>query len=93
MAKILTILPIFQKSITLPVDLIIMRIIEVINAVPALLLIIAFAAIFNTNTLWPIIFNYRIFLIGQVLPDFFRGELLRVRNMEFIQASRAFGIQ
>ena len=55
LAKALQYLPIFQKSMLLPLDMLIMRIIEVINAVPALLLIIAFAAIFSTQTLWPII--------------------------------------
>lgn len=89
-AKVLTFLPVLQKSITLPMDMIIMRIIEVINAIPGLLLIIAFAAIFNTNTLWPIILIIG-FLNWTNIARFFRGELLGIRNMEYIQASRALG--
>lgn len=90
LAKALQYLPLFQKTILLPLDMLIMRIIEVINAVPGLLLIIAFAAIFSTKTLWPIILIIG-FLNWTGIARFFRGELLKVRNMEFIQASRALG--
>jgi len=90
LAKALQYIPFFQKAVTLPLDMIVMRIIEVLDAVPTLLLIIAFAAIFSTKTLWPIILIIG-FLNWTSIARFFRGELLKVRNMEFIQASSALG--
>ncbi len=90
LAKLLLYLPAFKKAITLPLDMLVMRLIEVLNAVPGLLLIIAFSAIFSTKTLWPIILIIG-FLSWTGIARFFRGELLKVRNMEFIQASRALG--
>ena len=70
--------------------MLVMRLIEVLNAVPGLLLIIAFAAIFSTKSLWPIILI--IGLLGWTgIARFFRAELLKVRNMDYIQAAKALG--
>jgi len=90
LAKLLQYLPFLQKSVTLPLDMLVMRIIEVLNSVPGLLLIIAFAAIFSTSTLWPIILIIG-FFNWTGIARFFRAELLKVRNMEYIQASKALG--
>ena len=79
-----------SKTITIPLDLLVMRLIEVLNSVPKLLLIIAFAAIFKTKTLWPIILIIGFFGWTGV-ARFFRAELLRVRNMPYIQAAKAMG--
>lgn len=79
-----------SKTITIPLDLLVMRLIEVLNSVPKLLLIIAFAAIFNSQTLWPIILIIGFFGWTGV-ARFFRAELLRVRNMPYIQAAKAMG--
>jgi len=90
LAKLLQYLPILQKMVTVPLDMVIMRIIEVINSVPGLLLIIAFSAIFSTATLWPIILIIG-FFNWTGIARFFRAELLKVRRMEYIQASKALG--
>ncbi len=90
LAKLLQYLPFFQKAVTVPLDMMVMRIIEVFNAVPGLLLIIAFAAIFSTKTIWPIILIIG-FLSWTSIARFFRAELLKVRSMEFMQASKALG--
>jgi len=79
-----------SKTITIPLDLLVMRLIEVLNSIPGILLIIAFAAIFNTKTLWPIILIIGFFGWTGV-ARFFRAELLRVRNMQYIQAAKAMG--
>ena len=89
-AKLLQYLPFRQMPITLPLDMLVMRIIEVLNSVPSLLLIIAFAAIFSTSTIWPIILIIG-FFNWTGIARFFRAELLKVRNMEYIQASKALG--
>jgi len=79
-----------SKTINIPLDLLVMRLIEVINSIPGILLIIAIAAIFNTNTLWPIILIIGFFGWTSI-ARFFRAELLRVRNMPYIQAAKAMG--
>ena len=83
-------LSIFQKQITFPIDLIIMRLVEVMNSIPGLLLILAIAAIFQSRSLWTIIF-----IIGLVrwtgITRFIRAELLKIRNLDYIQAARAMG--
>ena len=89
-AKGFQMIPLFQKKVTLPLDLIVMRIVEVLNSIPGLLLIIAFAAIFSAKTLWPIILIIG-FLYWTGIARFFRAELLKVRNMEYIQAGKALG--
>ncbi len=79
-----------SKTINIPLDLLVMRLIEVLNSIPKLLLIIVFAAIFSTQSVWPIILIIGFF--GWTgIARFFRAELLRVRNMPYIQAARAMG--
>lgn len=87
-AKGLQRLPFSQKSITFPCDLLVMRTIEVLNSVPGLLLLIAFTALFSTQTIWPIILIIG-FLNWTGVARFFRAELLKVRNLEYIQAAKA----
>ncbi|MEM6317008.1 MAG: ABC transporter permease [Bacteroidota bacterium] len=89
-ATLLTKLPFLRKTMTVPVDLFIMRLIEVLSSIPGLLLIIAFAAIFSTKTIWPIILIIG-FLKWTSVARFFRSELLKVRNLSFMQAAQVLG--
>ncbi|MEM1123982.1 MAG: ABC transporter permease, partial [Bacteroidota bacterium] len=90
LAKSLQLIPFFQKAIAVPCDMIVMRMIEVLNAIPGLLILIAFTALFSTQTIWPIIIIIG-FLGWTGVARFFRAELLRVRKMEYIQAAKALG--
>ena len=83
-------LGIASKTMTIPIDLLVMRLVEVLNSIPKILLIIAFSTIFNTETLWPIILIIGFFGWTGV-ARFFRAELLRVRNMQYVQAAKALG--
>lgn len=78
------------KKITLPLDLIIMRLIEIINAIPALFLLLAAVTILEK----PSIFSVMV-IIGLLrwttIARFIRGELLRVRSLEFVEAANAMG--
>ena len=73
----------------IPLDLIITRIIEVVVSVPVLILILAMVAIIK-----PSIFMVMV-IIGLVrwtgIARFIRAELLRVRNLEYIEAAHALG--
>ena len=90
LAKWLERLPVLSKLITFPVDLLVMRVVEVISSIPGLLLILAVAMIVPTPSLFTIIL-----IIGVIgwtsITRFVRAELLKIRNLEYIQAAKAMG--
>lgn len=85
----------FEKSgllsskINVPVDIIISRLIEIFVSVPQLLLIVSIVAIAKPS----------IFIVMTIIgltswtgtARFIRAELLRVRNLEYIEAAQALG--
>ncbi|MEL6717541.1 MAG: ABC transporter permease, partial [Bacteroidota bacterium] len=85
-------LPFFRKNISLPVDILVMRLIEIFNSIPALLLILAVIAIIQQPSIF-----YIMFIIGLIswtgMARFVRAELLRVRQLEFIEAAQAMGFK
>ncbi len=89
LGRILSRLPFFNKKMALPFDMIISRMIEIMVSVPKLFLIIAIVAIVKPS----------IFLVMAVIgltswtgiARFIRAELLRIRNLEYIEASKALG--
>lgn len=80
----------FSKKVKLPLDLIIMRLIEIVNAIPALFLLLAAVTILEK----PSIISVMV-IIGLLrwtsIARFIRAELLRVRSLEFIEAAEAMG--
>lgn len=78
------------KRMTIGVDLLIMRLIEVVNSVPVLILILSIVAIIKNPSIM-----YVMIIIGAVswtgIATFIRSELLRVRRLEYIEAAQAFG--
>lgn len=82
-------IPALGKAATIPLDLILTRLIEVIVSIPTLVLILAVVAIVEPSIMWVMI------IIGLVrwtgIARFIRAELLRVRNLEYIEASTALG--
>lgn len=86
----LKMIPWMAKKISLPVDIIVSRMIEIMLSIPTLFLIISISAIIEK----PSIFNVMI-IIGATswtgIARFIRAELLRVRNLEYIEAANALG--
>lgn len=82
-------IPALGKRVTIPLDIILTRLIEVIVSIPTLVLILAVVAIVEPSIMWVMI------IIGLVrwtgIARFIRAELLRVRNLEYIEASTALG--
>jgi peptide/nickel transport system permease protein len=80
----------FKQKVRIYVDLVISRIIEIFTAVPALIFILAFAAVFKNAS----IFNVMV-IIGLItwtgIARLIRGELLRIRSLSYIEAARALG--
>ena len=83
-------LPWIGKPVTIPVDIIVMRIIEIVTSIPLLILILAILAIIKTSSIFIVMA-----IIGTVswtgIAKFIRAELLRIRSLEYIEAAQAFG--
>lgn len=89
-SKVLAKIPFLGKQVNVPFDMIINRIIEIFVCVPRLFLIIAIVAAVKSPSIW-----WLIFIIGITswtgITRFIRAELLRVRNLEFIEAAKSLG--
>ncbi|MEM9847417.1 MAG: ABC transporter permease [Bacteroidota bacterium] len=85
-------LPFFQKQLAFPTDISVMRLIEIFNSVPALLLILASVAVIKKPSVL-----YVMLILGLLswtgIARFVRAELLRIRQLEYIQAARALGFE
>ncbi len=83
-------LPLLSKKIFLPIDLLVMRVVEVMNGIPGLLLILAITAVIKEASIFTIIF-----IIGIVgwtgIARFVRAELLKIRTLDYVQAAKAMG--
>lgn len=77
------------KKVSLPVDIIIQRLIEVLVSIPRLFLIIAIVAIAKPSIVLVMA------VIGLTswteIARFIRAELLKVRNLEYVEAAHALG--
>ncbi len=89
LSRILKKIPFLGKKISIPVDIIVQRMIEVLVSIPRLFLIIAIVAISK-----PSIFLVMV-VIGLTswteIARFIRAELLKIRSLEYIEASEALG--
>lgn len=87
-------IPFLASRVSLPADLVIMRAAEIFNALPKLVVIIALSVILQrqNDSIWLLII-----LIGAMswtgVARFVRAELLRVREMEYVQAARGLGLK
>jgi peptide/nickel transport system permease protein len=83
-------IPFLAKKVTIPVDILISRTIEVIMSIPTLLLILSVCAIVTKPSIMLIMV-----IIGLTswtgIAKFIRAELLKVRNLEFIEAAQSLG--
>ncbi len=81
----------FKKKVTIAVDIIVMRIIEVFNSIPAIFLLLAVLSILKNQSIFSVMV-----ILGLVswpgIARFVRGELLRIRNLEYVEAARAIGL-
>ncbi len=86
---VLKIIPFFRKKTAIPVDIIVQRLIEILVSIPRLFLIIAVIAISKPGIMLVMV------IIGLTswteIARFIRAELLRVRSLEYIEASEALG--
>lgn len=90
LAILLKKIPALGKKITFPADILIMRFIEVIESIPALLLILSVVAVIQKPSVL-----YVMAIIGLIrwtaIAQFIRAGLLRIRNLSYIEAAQAMG--
>ncbi|MEO1627695.1 MAG: ABC transporter permease [Bacteroidota bacterium] len=90
LATLLKRLPWLGRKWTMPVDILVMRLIEVMNSIPGLMLLLAILVIIPR----PNVFSVMV-IIGVIswtgIARFIRGEILRIRALEYIEAARAMG--
>lgn len=85
-------LPFFAVRKNIPADLLVMRLAEIFQSVPALLIVLAVAALPKVgDNIWLLVV-----LIGVLswpnVARLLRGDLLRVREMDFITQARSMGL-
>jgi peptide/nickel transport system permease protein len=79
------------SSTALPLDLLLMRLIEIIQSIPALLILLVLAGIFSNRSIWIIIFIIA-FIKWTGIAKFIRAELLQIRHLPYIESARASGL-
>jgi peptide/nickel transport system permease protein len=83
-------IPFLRKKVSIPVDMIVSRLIEIMLSVPTLFLIISVSAILTKPSIFIVMII--IGLTGWTgIARFIRAELLRIRNLEYIEAANALG--
>ncbi len=79
-----------KSNLTIAADIIVMRFIEIMNSIPILIFLLAILAILEE----PSIINVMViigFLTWTGIARFIRAELLRVRQLDFIDAAQSMG--
>lgn len=83
-------IPALGKQLFIPVDILVSRFIEIFVSIPLLLLILSIVAILPSPSLY-----YVMIIIGFTswtgIARLIRGELLKVRSLEYIEAAQALG--
>lgn len=78
------------RRVKLPLDMLVMRTIEVFNSIPTLLLLLAVVAVLESSSIF-----YVMLVIGLVrwtgIARFLRAELMKVKKLNYIEAARAMG--
>lgn len=83
-------IPALGVKLTLPMDIIVSRFIEIFVSIPSLLLLLAVIAIVEKPSL-TIVMVIIGFISWTGIARLIRGELLRVRSLEYIEAAQALG--
>ncbi len=79
------------KLLPLPLDLIVMRLIEIFNSIPALLFLIAIIAVIQQSSIFNVLLIIG-FLRWTSIARFVRSELLRIRSLDYIESARSIGL-
>lgn len=79
------------RTFRVPLDLILMRIVEAVQSLPGLLLLLALVPLFTVPSIWNVVI-----IVGLIrwpgFARFVRGELLKIREMPYLEAAWLAGI-
>ncbi|MCB9230072.1 MAG: ABC transporter permease [Bacteroidia bacterium] len=82
-------IPFLSKKVSVWVDIVVSRIIEIVVSIPQLLLIISISAIASPSLYLVMVIIG--FTAWTTIARLTRGEMLKVRNQEYMQAAQAMG--
>jgi peptide/nickel transport system permease protein len=82
--------PGLMKPVTIPVDILISRTIEILNSIPLLLLILSICAVVKKPSIMLIMVIIG-FTSWTGIASYIRAELLKVRSLEYIEAAQSLG--
>jgi len=81
----------FSQSVAIPADTLVNRAIEILSAIPTLLLLLSAAALIKEPSIF-----YIMAIIGLLrwtgIARYIRAELLKIRSLEYVEAARAMGL-
>lgn len=81
----------FPASVAIPADMLVNRTIEILYAIPTLVLLLSAAALIKKPSIF-----YIMAIIGLLrwagIARYIRAELLKIRNLEYVEAARAMGL-
>ena len=83
-------IPYLGTEVSVPVDIIVSRIIEILESIPSLLLLLAIVAIIDKPSLM-IVMVIIGFTRWTGIARYLRAELLKVRSLEYVEAAQALG--
>jgi len=88
--KLIERIPYLGRKIIVPLDSLLMRLIEVVNSIPGLLILLSVLSVLQSKSIYNIILL--IGLLGWTsIARYTRGEMLRIRELPYIQAARSMG--
>ena len=91
LGRFLSRLPGFESRHTLPVDTIVIRGIEIFQSIPRLVLIFGLIALLEERTVFSLILIIG-FSSWVTIARFTRAEMLKVREMDYMEAGKALGL-
>ena len=80
-----------RDGIAIPFDIIILRIIEIINSIPGMFLLLVLLAFFSTPSIWNVVLVIS-FLRWPIITRHLRAEILKLKNEDFIVSAKAGGL-
>lgn len=90
LGKIVSKIKTMRKAVSVPIDGTVLRIMEILRAIPALILLITISAVFEEKSLFLLMT-----IIGLIswtgIARFTRAELFRTRSLNYIEAAKAMG--
>jgi len=82
----------FRKKVSLPMDLLLSRILEIINSIPLILILFASLSVIKHPSILNVILIIGFFRWTGI-SRYLRAELLKIRNLEYIISAKAMGLK